>query len=182
VDQHYLHRALLTSPPTRTFLAPFLSHRISSPSHTKGWYFQLGIPTMQAEQQHILSASFSNSSDLIASPLFSTGSFTGFRSTLQQLGHGYLSSSKENPQPLCGNLEGWGPLSKERYDFTPCFMDVWVSTVAVYGILFGAVAVWWLVRRKTRAVVERDWCFWSKHVGPALPHSASRSISLGRDE
>ena len=60
-------------------------------------------------------------------------------------------------------------------------MDVWVSTVAVYGILFGAVAVWWLVRRKTRAVVERNWCFWSKHVSPALSHPASRSVYLGRD-
>lgn len=49
-------------------------------------------------------------------------------------------------------------------------MDVWVSTVAVYGILFGAVAVWWLVRRKTRAVVERDAVFWGKHVG--LPFSS----------
>jgi hypothetical protein len=121
-------------------------------------------------QQHTLSATVFNSSSYSDTttrppPLLSTGSFSGFRSTIQQLGYGYLSSVKENGQPLCGNAEGWGPLSKERYDFTPCFMDVWVSTVAVYGILFGAVAVWWLVRRKTRAVVERDWCFWCKHVG-----------------
>jgi hypothetical protein len=122
------------------------------------------------QQQHILSASSntSTSSDLAAHPLLSTGSFTGFRSTLEQLGQGYLTSDKGNSQPLCGNAEGWGPLSKERYDFTPCFMDVWVSTVAVYGILFGAVAVWWLVRRKSRAVVERDWCFWTKHVSSPL--------------
>lgn len=126
---------------------------------------RLRIPTMQ---QQILSASFNAShptSDLAARPLLFTGSFTGFRNTIQELGYGYLTADKEKGQPLCGNAEGWGPLSKERYDFTPCFMDVWVSTVAVYGILFGAVAVWWLVRRKTRAVVERDWCFWCKHVG-----------------
>jgi ATP-binding cassette subfamily C (CFTR/MRP) protein 1 len=43
-------------------------------------------------------------------------------------------------------------------------MDVWVSTVAVYGILFGAVAIWWLVRRKTRAEVEKDWHFSTKLV------------------
>jgi ATP-binding cassette, subfamily C (CFTR/MRP), member 1 len=124
-------------------------------------------------QQHTLSVTFPNSSssDTAAHPppLLSTGSFSGFRSTIQQLGYGYLSSVKQDGQPLCGNAEGWGPLSKERYDFTPCFMDVWVSTVAVYGILFGAVAVWWLVRRKTRAVVERDWCFWCKHVGLSSP-------------
>lgn len=44
-------------------------------------------------------------------------------------------------------------------------MDVWVSSVAVYGILFGAVAIWWLVKRKQRAEVKKDWHFWTKQVG-----------------
>ncbi|KAF8857585.1 hypothetical protein BDZ45DRAFT_803222 [Acephala macrosclerotiorum] len=96
--------------------------------------------------------------------LYSTGSFSGFRPSIQELGHGYLSAEKKAPQPLCGNKEGWGPLSPHRYDFTPCFMDVWVSTVAVYGILFGAVAIWWLVRRKQKAEVEKDWNFWTKQA------------------
>lgn len=43
-------------------------------------------------------------------------------------------------------------------------MDVWVSTVAVFGILFGAVAIWWLLKRKTKAEVEKDWHFWTKQV------------------
>jgi ATP-binding cassette subfamily C (CFTR/MRP) protein 1 len=113
-------------------------------------------------QQQILSAS--PSSEIASAVLYSTGSFTGFRKAVLELGSGYLSAEKRISQPLCGNKEGWGPLSDSRYDFTPCFMDVWVSTVAVYGILFGVIAVWWLVRRKTRAVVERDWHFWTKQV------------------
>ena len=128
---------------------------------------RLRIP-MEQYILHSLPPSLTNSTaDLAPSPLLATGSFSGFRSTVQELGHGYLTAVRHG-QPLCGNAEGWGPLSNERYDFTPCFMDVWVSSVAVYGILFGAVAVWWLARRKTRAVVERDWCFWCKHVGFAL--------------
>ncbi|KAG4434234.1 hypothetical protein IFR05_010276 [Cadophora sp. M221] len=79
-------------------------------------------------------------------------------------GSHYLSSTTSLHQPFCGDVEGWGPLSKYRYDFTPCFMDVWVSSVAVYGILFGAVAVWWLVKRKQRAEVKRDWHFWTKQA------------------
>jgi ATP-binding cassette subfamily C (CFTR/MRP) protein 1 len=44
-------------------------------------------------------------------------------------------------------------------------MDVWVSSVAVYGILFGAIAVWWLLRKKQKAEVQKDWHFWTKQVG-----------------
>jgi ATP-binding cassette, subfamily C (CFTR/MRP), member 1 len=43
-------------------------------------------------------------------------------------------------------------------------MDVWVASVAAFGILGGLVAVWWLVRGKQRFVVERDWHFWVKQV------------------
>ena len=95
--------------------------------------------------------------------ILKTGSFSGFH-PFGELGHGYLSAENTRGQALCGNKEGWGPLSPHRYDFTPCFMDVWVSSVAVYAILFGAVAIWWLVRRKTRAEVEKDWHFWTKQV------------------
>lgn len=135
------------------------------------------------QQQYILSASSnaSSSSEIASTPLLSTGSFTGFRATIQQLGYGYLSSDKEGGQPLCRNAEGWGPLSKERYDFTPCFMDVWVSSVAVFGILCGAVACWWLVRRKTRVERERDWVFWCKHVCPLhfLTFKDERMVEVG---
>jgi hypothetical protein len=96
--------------------------------------------------------------------ILKTGSFSGFRA-LEELGHGYLTADKTIRHPLCGNKEGWGPLSPYRYDFTPCFMDVWVSSVAVYGILFGAVAVWWLVKRKQKTELGKDWHFWTKQVG-----------------
>lgn len=98
-----------------------------------------------------------------AQSILKTGSISGFH-PFGELGSGYLSAETAREQPLCGNKEGWGPLSRYRYDFTPCFMDVWVSTVAVYGILFGAGAIWWLVRRKHKAEVEKDWHFWTKQV------------------
>lgn len=44
-------------------------------------------------------------------------------------------------------------------------MDVWVSSVAVYGILFGAGAIWYLVKRKKSQEVKRDLHFWTKQVG-----------------
>jgi ATP-binding cassette subfamily C (CFTR/MRP) protein 1 len=111
-----------------------------------------------------------------AQSILKTGSFSGFR-TLEELGHDYLTAEKSRRQPLCGNKEGWGPLSPYRYDFTPCFMDVWVSTVAVYGILFGAVAVWWLVRKKTKTAVEKDWHFWTKQVCRLYPLLCSQAMA-----
>ncbi|KAK7428905.1 ATP-binding cassette glutathione S-conjugate transporter ycf1 [Neonectria magnoliae] len=78
--------------------------------------------------------------------LFETGSFSGYR-PLRELGSSYLSASAFK-QPLCGNEEGWGPISRYRYDFTPCFIDVWIAAVAVFGLLIGPLAVWWLVVKK----------------------------------
>lgn len=92
-----------------------------------------------------------------------TGSLTGFNQ-LTELGGGYLTATATREQPLCGNSEGWGPLSPFRYDFTPCFIDVWVSSVAAFGIVFGAGALWWLVRSKKPAEVLKDWHFWTKQV------------------
>ena len=65
-------------------------------------------------------------------------------------------------QPLCGNIEGWGPLSPYRYDFTPCFLDVWISAVAIFGIVLGLAAVWWLMSRKIPSSVGKDWHFYAK--------------------
>lgn len=95
--------------------------------------------------------------------ILATSSLSGF-SALEELASGYLAASKKRGQPLCGNSEGWGPLSPIRYDFTPCFMDVWVSSVAVFGILGGACAVWWLLNKKKAQEVSRDWHFWTKQV------------------
>ena len=68
----------------------------------------------------------------------------------------------DNAQPLCGNTEGWGPISPFRYDFTPCFLDVWITTVAVYGILFGLGAAWWLWEKKDPSPVSKNWHFYTK--------------------
>lgn len=80
----------------------------------------------------------------------------------------YLSGSHEDGQPLCGNAEGWGPLSPFRWDFTPCFLDVWVVLVAVFGIVGGAAAIWVLLWKSTPAAVKKDWHFYTKLVGIGL--------------
>ena len=80
------------------------------------------------------------------------------------LGSGPLrpTSNEDYSQPLCGNLEGWGPISPFRYDFTPCFLDVWIATVAVYGIVFGAAALCWFWKNKSPSSVSKDWHFYTK--------------------
>lgn len=95
--------------------------------------------------------------------ILATGSFSGLH-RLGELGYGYLTqSATAGSQPFCGNREGWGPWSPFRYDLTPCALDGVVAAVALYGILFGAGAVWYL-RRKSPQVVKRDWHFWCKQV------------------
>lgn len=76
----------------------------------------------------------------------------------------YLGVAQDTKQPLCGNIEGWGPLSPFRYDFTPCFLDVWISAVAVFGIVFGSAAVWYLLKKKTPQPVAKNWHFYTKLV------------------
>ena len=41
-------------------------------------------------------------------------------------------------------------MSPHRYDFTPCFIDVWIAAVSVFGLLFGSLAVWWLLVKKQK--------------------------------
>ncbi|KAH6849996.1 ABC transporter type 1, transmembrane domain-containing protein [Chaetomium sp. MPI-CAGE-AT-0009] len=96
--------------------------------------------------------------------MLETGSFTGYRHVVSELGSGYMSAARVFAQPLCGNEEGWGPMSPFRYDFTPCFIDVWVATVAAFGIFVGAIAVWWLLKRKQPTPVSKDWHFWTKQT------------------
>ncbi|KAK2057847.1 hypothetical protein LY76DRAFT_593835 [Colletotrichum caudatum] len=92
-----------------------------------------------------------------------TGSFTGFH-RLGQLGSNYLSATAGYKQPLCGNEEGWGPLSPIRYDFTPCFIDVWIASVAVFGVVFGSFAIAWLLQRRKPTDAPKDWHFWVKQT------------------
>jgi ATP-binding cassette subfamily C (CFTR/MRP) protein 1 len=85
-------------------------------------------------------------------------------STPASRAYGYLAASKHHRQPLCGNSEGWGPISPIRYDFTPCFLDVWVATVSVFGIVGGAGALWYLYRQCSPQPVKRNWHFFAKLV------------------
>lgn len=76
----------------------------------------------------------------------------------------YLSFSKEHSQPFCGNAEGWGPISKYRYDLTPCFLDIWISVVAVLGGVCGFGALYYLFRKCRPQPVHKDWHFYTKLV------------------
>jgi hypothetical protein len=80
------------------------------------------------------------------------------------LAHGYLAATDRRHQPLCGNAEGWGPLSPYRYDFTPCFLDVWITVVAVWGIVAGAGAIWYLFKKCVAQPVSKNWHFYAKLV------------------
>ena len=72
------------------------------------------------------------------------------------------SAKAQKHQALCGNAEGWGPISPNRYDFTPCFLDVWITAVGLFGIFLGAGAIWYLLKKKTPAAVRKDWHFHTK--------------------
>ena len=65
-------------------------------------------------------------------------------------------------QPLCGDQEGWGPVSDLRWDLTPCFLDVWIIGVALWGVLFGAGALWYLFAKRIAQDVPRNWHFYTK--------------------
>ncbi|ERF69196.1 hypothetical protein EPUS_01153 [Endocarpon pusillum Z07020] len=67
-------------------------------------------------------------------------------------------------QPLCGDPEGWGPISPVRYDFTPCFVDVWIVFVATLGTVGGAGAIWFLLKRRSAQPVSKDWHFYTKLI------------------
>jgi hypothetical protein len=77
--------------------------------------------------------------------------------------YSYLTATNQHGQPLCGNAEGWGPLSPFRWDFTPCFLDVWVATIAAFGIAGGIGAIIYL-RRQPASPVKKDWHFYLKLV------------------
>ena len=90
--------------------------------------------------------------------------FSSLQSSSNHVFPDYLRGSRheEERQPFCGNGEGWGPISSFRYDFTPCFLDVWISAVAVFGLVLGAAAVWYLLRRRSPSPVSKNWHFYIK--------------------
>jgi hypothetical protein len=69
---------------------------------------------------------------------------------------------KAKSHHLCGDPEGWGPTSELRFDFTPCFLDLWLLFVAAWGLLFGAGAVWYLLRKRSAQDVQKNWHFYAK--------------------
>lgn len=102
--------------------------------------------------------------------LYNSGSFSGYwqPSTPEHLETlsrtGYLTATESFKQPLCGNAEGWGPLSRLRYDFTPCFLDVWLASVAAFGLVLGLGTVVWLIKKRKPQEVAMGWHFWTKQV------------------
>jgi hypothetical protein len=67
-------------------------------------------------------------------------------------------------QPFCHNVEGWGPLSVLRYDFTPCFVDVPLAVVSLFGIVSGSLTIWWLLSKQSKQPTEKDWHYYAKLV------------------
>lgn len=78
-------------------------------------------------------------------------------------------------QAFCGDVEGWGPISPFRFDLTPCFLDIGVAVVAGWGLLMGAGAIWFLLKKRIPQPVTKNWHFYAKLV--SLYH-CSRCIAL----
>ncbi len=81
-----------------------------------------------------------------------------------QTWHSGLTIFVTKDQPLCIDSEGWGPISPIRYDFTPCFLDVWILSVAAWGVFAGAAAVLFLIKKRTLQEVTKNWHFYAKLV------------------
>lgn len=70
-------------------------------------------------------------------------------------------------------------MSPFRYDFTPCFLDVWITAVAVFGVVLGAGAVWYLLSKRTPSTVSKNWHFYAKlYVIAALILATALQASL----
>ncbi|KAJ5573877.1 Metal resistance protein YCF1 [Penicillium hispanicum] len=67
-------------------------------------------------------------------------------------------------QPFCNDPEGWGPVSPSGFHLTPCFLDVFVAVVAVWGTLGGAGALWLLLKKRIPQPVSKNWHFYTKLV------------------
>ncbi|KAJ5947491.1 Metal resistance protein YCF1 [Penicillium verhagenii] len=65
---------------------------------------------------------------------------------------------------FCSDSEGWGPMSSTGFHLTPCFLDVIVALVAVWGFIGGAGALWLLLKKRIPAPVSKNWHFYTKLV------------------
>ncbi|KAJ5104843.1 hypothetical protein NUU61_002190 [Penicillium alfredii] len=78
--------------------------------------------------------------------------------------HSRPGSPFDARQPFCSDVEGWGPISSSRFDLTPCFLDVIVAVVAVWGTLAGVAALWLLLKKRIPSPVSKNWHFYAKLV------------------
>lgn len=91
----------------------------------------------------------------------------------------YLAATTKDAHSLCGNAEGWGPLSPYRYDFTPCFLDAtWMLIVAAWGAIAGALAIVWMLRKTSAQPVSKDWHFYAK-LGVIAALLATTAVQAG---
>ncbi|KAL2868225.1 ATP-binding cassette glutathione S-conjugate transporter YCF1 [Aspergillus lucknowensis] len=89
------------------------------------------------------------------------------QSVLGEISPGSLSSPAFHTaklQPFCGDVEGWGPVSRFRFDVTPCFLDFGVSLVALFGLVLGSGALWFLFKKRIPQPVSKNWHFYAKLV------------------
>ncbi|KAI5303540.1 hypothetical protein KEM56_007440 [Ascosphaera pollenicola] len=68
------------------------------------------------------------------------------------------------PQAFCHDVEGWGPISPFRFDFTPCFLDVWIEAVALWGVLGGIGALVLLLKYRAPQPVNKNWHLYAKLI------------------
>lgn len=78
--------------------------------------------------------------------------------------HSLGSAIESRRQPFCTDSEGWGPFSPSSFDLTPCFLDVVVAVVSVWGTLGGLAALWLLLKRRIPQPVSKNWHFYAKLV------------------
>jgi hypothetical protein len=79
-----------------------------------------------------------------------------------------LTAITSYQRSLCCDAEGWGPFSEVLSDFSPCFLDLLISLVAVFGTVFGAYSVWWVIMGKHESEVAMDRWVWTKLVSDGL--------------
>ena len=87
-----------------------------------------------------------------------------FSSTLDQI------QRRPTLAKLCDNVEGWGPVSRQReLDFTPCFQEAafWVAPAFLLA-LFAAIQLAILSRKEQRPLTHTSKrLLWAKHGGVA---------------
>jgi ATP-binding cassette subfamily C (CFTR/MRP) protein 1 len=63
---------------------------------------------------------------------------------------------------FCLDPEGWGPVSKLRYSFTPCFEEGILAAIPPLFLLFAGSAQAWQFSQSSRIPNSRNWVYWVK--------------------